>query len=63
MSTSIFQLLMLLFVWNFFGNPLHKLFLLKLMHTKYAFIWSSCIILYEDVNYPFEDDLYILKLP
>jgi len=32
-----------------------------LMHTKYASIRSSCI--YEDVNYPFEDDLYILKLP
>ena len=31
-----------------------------LIHTKYASIRSSCI--YEDVNYPFEDDLYILKL-
>ena len=32
-----------------------------LIHTKYASITSSC--LYEDVNYPFDDDLYILKLP
>ena len=32
-----------------------------LIHITYAYIWSSCI--YEDVNYPFEDDLYILKLP
>ena len=30
-----------------------------LIHTKYASIRSSCI--YEDVNYPFEGDLYILK--
>ena len=27
-----------------------------LIHTQYASIRSSCI--YEDVNYPFEDDLY-----
>jgi len=32
-----------------------------LIHTQYASIRSSCI--YEDVNYPFEDDLYILKVP
>jgi len=32
-----------------------------LIHTKYASIRSSCV--YENVNYPFEDDLYILKLP
>ena len=32
-----------------------------LIHTCYASIRSSCI--YEDVNYPFEEDLYILKLP
>jgi len=42
-------------------NPLHQLFLLNtFVHTEYASIRSSCI--YEDVNYPFEDDLYILKL-
>jgi len=28
-----------------------------LTHTMYASIRSSCI--FEDVNYPFEDDLYI----
>jgi len=28
-----------------------------LIHTKYASIRSSCI--YEDFNYPFEDDIYI----
>ena len=32
-----------------------------LIHKKYASIRSSCI--YEDVNYLFEDDLYILKFP
>jgi len=31
------------------------------VNTKCASIRSSCI--YEDVNYPFEGDLYILKLP
>ena len=42
-------------------NPLHQLFLLNtFVHTKDASIRSSCI--YEDVNYPFEDVLYILKL-
>ena len=57
MSMSIFQLLMLLFVWKpFFGNPLHQPFFL--IHTKYASIRSSCR--YEDVNYPFKDDLYKL---
>ena len=34
---------------------------LFLIHTKYASVRSSCI--YEDVNYPFENDLYILKIP
>ena len=29
----------------------------NLVHTQYASIRSSCI--YEDVNYPFENDLYI----
>ena len=32
-----------------------------LINTKYASIRPPCI--YEDVNYPFEDNLYILKLP
>ena len=32
-----------------------------LLHTQYASIRRSCV--YEDVNYRFEDDLYILKLP
>ena len=32
-----------------------------LIHIKYATIRST--VKYEDVNYPFEDDLYILKLP
>jgi len=46
MTLFISQLLMLLFVWNFFWQPTNHFFLL---HTNYAYIRSSCI--YEDVNY------------
>jgi len=56
---SIFQPLMLLFVWKHFWQPSPPNCSF-LMQTKYASISSSCI--FEDVNYPFEDDLYILKL-
>ena len=47
---------MLLCVWKLFWQPTPTV---TSMHTYYVSIRSSCI--YEDVNYPFEDDLYILN--
>ena len=55
--TSIFQVFKLLFMWKLISTLSTNRFFL--IHTKYASIRSSCI--YEDVNYPFENDLYILK--
>ena len=57
MSMSVFQLLMLLFVWKPVWQPSPPT-VVFLIHTKYASIRSSCM--YEDVNYPFKDDLYKL---
>ena len=60
MSMYIIQLLMLLYVrkLTFLATLSTNRFFL--IHKTYASIRSSCI--YEDVNYLFEDDLYILKL-
>ena len=54
MSMSIFQLLMLLFVWKHVWQPLSTNRFFS-AHTYYASNRSSCM--YEDVDYPFEDDL------